>query len=1575
MAAASRVNNDMKADATMLNNDNIKIVGISEDSALEAELGMSFDEAYEQYMCARLCLDRGSLAQYSVQELEEEVKYWTGRETIECLKFLQGEINRRNSDEILESDGVLTVRRVEDMEHDEYAEFDPEPLEVMDEYLAKLTYLEMSGEVDGRESEGRILDMMEYVTDDDLQFVADGCNCIVDIGGKYIYPHKDMLVIKRRYYYVCAQAMAVARTCGNNAWLKNTLHAVNEANEGHRIEAHFVNDVLEIVCHTTTPKGADKEFTICMNVKFKQIKHSTFVEPRTNVRFNFDLQQFAADEVSNDVEAVDVDNKEVNINTAVEESIDKGGINMMEILYRVTENNMRHPGTHRYEFMSDVMRGAFTHDPVACTVRWHGKHVKRSTGFKMASVRNLTIVSSKKIANGFAVVTLLMAQQTNDMNQDLVVENEPVRAMTGMAALPRRRYLKNALTLNVSGIASKPDVAEMMSTATWAIDVTDNAVELYMQPCALASIEDEHGKLHTVVEYGEWLHITGKLEYQTNELGQRVGKPHYPVAEPPTTAQKFEAWTNCATVSQKRQGRIPLYAMTEDEFFARRSTVTRGESDKRLTGETLSVKDGANLVARLASHDTATIAGNPITCIAVLNAKRSSNDGAVLYNAAFWPEQEGKFGQKRPVTLKVAGTYTPADAFASLISTYTWKVFVRDELSKNPELTAELDAVLNPTKGLKTDYDGVIVADNVLEVPQILATLDGCKDCWDYDVVDDECSLKDSEDVEKAQHLSSQMFRKLAAVGAESGHYDEAMEIAEEVMRDDILKLFRNFNATEEHREFKFGEKIAEQPLSLLAARIGADMRAYPYIYRKTIKDFLQTLSKKILLGAYELPGFYSLVQPDFCTWLKADKARILHVKQEDGKIVVEVYASGCEGRAVLFKYPCVGNHEYILVRFVSLDEILKRIDALEDISDAERKFLTLTYQSLKPGTLTICANPIVAQILAGFDYDGDEAMVITYDRFVQFFWAYGESVAVNIVPDKVDAGMVIADKWLSAWMQKANAALGNASVGAVTNMGAIFSNLEIMLHAHILTNAQRSVLRALMMALNNGVVLGMIEKGIEYESPIPVTIVDGIRTYTVTNAIVKEVLARAEKMHPSVGNLKKLIADMDRVFRFWQELTIDAVKKIFKIVIPFKAALAEAGICMIITRHGVDFSMVMDNDRKIKDIVLADPVVIADAHENQLGDVMTPIRAKAIELVMNQLQPIVRDYNNAVAVQLQKRELEQQHYKNSDDQLFYAVNLMGRYDRAMNDYSAHRTSELLKKVDWKSLGYKTQHALMTEVKGSMKHEMRCMYDAVSNMLRRMSNGAGIYEIAQRMQSVTVGDSCISHLCSEEVKAYFLDKEQVMYRAAIHLFDEGMKDSMVGDYVFVNNGLAHSSYGQVGHCMAPDGYYAVREMNDKLYVVRYASDDIEVPEVDQSKAVAMIEGNSNVMMALNAFKEKGRNVGFAMVKTSNGGNALRMFTEDGTASAWVVANSATAKGAWLPASQALIDILANKKFRCETIISVPAAEKKQRQLLLILEEIGEFTAPQKENKKQNASAPQTNDQEYEDAMQALVNMC
>lgn len=331
-------------------------------------------------------------------------------------------------------------------------------------------------------------------------------------------------------------------------------------------------------------------------------------------------------------------------------------------------------------------------------------------------------------------------------------------------------------------------------------------------------------------------------------------------------------------------------------------------------------------------------------------------------------------------------------------------------------------------------------------------------------------------------------------------------------------------------------------------------------MFRNVVDNLIQGLVNNLDKMKFEVAGTNARLTSDPCELLGLDRV-IMYGEAYLPHAAKHMKKNGLDKMQVaMFKYPTMGIKEYYLFNALTFDTIKERINAM-DAPSSLKKIAINMYASLHDGVGILPAVKEIMNQCAGLDYDYDGATFV-YDTMLTSILGKVEEEIVEIDPEvaqvKVDKDIksivaAIKSKKTEDWVfnkeaiGKAFVALtvnDNKSVGFITNVNTTQIALSMLGRVGRFDEAVDAIKKAFKTTGGLGVYTGLV--------PTKIT-VDGITrdSYVVFTDKIGELIEEIKQSDlDNMKNVEKIYADLNRIYRAYQEKTIDAAKKAYNVEI-----------------------------------------------------------------------------------------------------------------------------------------------------------------------------------------------------------------------------------------------------------------------------------------------------------------------------------------------------------------------------------------------------------------------------------------
>lgn len=540
-------------------------------------------------------------------------------------------------------------------------------------------------------------------------------------------------------------------------------------------------------------------------------------------------------------------------------------------------------------------------------------------------------------------------------------------------------------------------------------------------------------------------------------------------------------------------------------------------------------------------------------------------------------------------------------------------VFVRSEITD--DLNKEIrEAVAKKGNGTRFKNRVVVICNSKDDNVQYLGDMNALKTDYDFLRISRLNVVKLFKDDDKGvASLSSQVLTKC-------------------LMNDEkaAVKLFR-----EQHKK-NLEEAFAFKPIKAsveslrdngrwINALLNIDpdaVKKYGWLFKRLVNQVLMGDGEALNRFHISVPGAYKLLAGDFGAFFGV---KLLNPGEMFSRDLPEVKSFSA------IKFPAKNGLEYGNYRNIGLKEVANRVAKHVNngkLNKDEGNCLIDMFSNLKTGIVVFSAMPIVKQLHAGMDFDGDEIMLFD----TEFVGLKRKPIAVKVKqPEGHDSKMIRFDYNIMAEAYAEKLTFDNASVGAVTNA------LEELQYAEF--EARRSTDKAKKICKWFGKKVLPIFKDFAEQynfQPIdnlekyePVLHVDGeengVQYINVDFGEVVKTIRQIISVPVTEENMLNFLHDWNSgIDRWFQEVTLDAFKKFFPVLFP-KDLLGISGkkpeFCVIADWKANKAELVSGGTNgirgELKAAMAADSVAIATKtiKQMQLGELPVEVEEQAKSL------------------------------------------------------------------------------------------------------------------------------------------------------------------------------------------------------------------------------------------------------------------------------------------------------------------------------------------------------------------------
>lgn len=863
----------------------------------------------------------------------------------------------------------------------------------------------------------------------------------------------------------------------------------------------------------------------------------------------------------------------------------------------------------------------------------------------------------------------------------------------------------------------------------------------------------------------------------------------------------------------------------------------------------------------------------------------------------------GYLAQSRPYTVKGAGLILSEEEFE--LDTRKYKILKLDACDpKNYAKLRQLNDVLSKArrerKGIKLDsvpgfkgYDAVqICRGNLDATPVFYGDLNAFKDQFDQRLGDglNIVAIPKGPKSFNDTTLSNQMIKTVLRAAKDSDQMDEFNRVTKELEDRSLKGIFD----MKEAKGFTGDEMLDVSYIGGLVRQLNpsdGSLKLFPSVYRTVIEDMKLSAENMIERDKYHVNGIVTMMTSD--PTIEAFGESVLCMEKNYAEVfdpAFERYAAenGVTSReGIAIKHPAMGTCELAIIRFVSEEEMVERIAKLAKKLDSNVDFRDVvtvqnTIRTLKEGTVLIPGDlQTFAMIVAGADLDGDE-LIIHYPAadgidYVHIIWNAVKAGkfawrAVSIDGKKTGkANVSKADNSTFIEQMRENIVGGNVAVGSITNVHRIMNEP--------LLGDGKDVRKAF--AALFGEVFGMgnlTRKGsnVKYVSPIKVETNEyDIEVFHTTEDIVDQVIMAMRKASLTWENVVAAADDWDIIGRHNQELTIDAQKKYYSVEHMAYVSWVFRHMTVLPLKDHVHFDMNWESTgfvtiNKLKGYTQAEKSGKVSAHsyeiENDYDDEKSTIyvvkdsfadhRVYAINQALKHLNALKNSYFEAVAAAKKDTKYISRAQKDLTDAGMMSDLKVIKNLCTVAYFAREAAKEEMNTVASDDLAYDLSSEDLSKISDEVRSALNKVYEEllalISNEGRKLAKeyGQSSQKISYYLSNGLSTGSTLFKQETAKIICRYSEKNMVRYE----LFGKDA-DTLVdcdGQVVNVFNGHAHVAEGtDINGINLVNGGYKVEvtDLEDgttKVELVRDTADFIEIPEVDESKLVFLVEGDNSI---------------------------------------------------------------------------------------------------------------------------------
>jgi len=415
------------------------------------------------------------------------------------------------------------------------------------------------------------------------------------------------------------------------------------------------------------------------------------------------------------------------------------------------------------------------------------------------------------------------------------------------------------------------------------------------------------------------------------------------------------------------------------------------------------------------------------------------------------------------------------------------------------------------------NYDGKTIVIGSGEI-NYLIDLNSVKGIWDYSeqLYFQYQEVYTGENAKSKMNFSTQLAMKLFAVNPVGTTNYIIRGIKDYV---DNTLIVKEGDINQEEGELKFS--------SAMETALALDNKAkerYGFLYAQWLKNARKQMLTNVKKMRFTIDGYERVAVGDIASYFGAN------ILEENEQIIHDVTFD----KGIMIKYPTAPVREYQPVVQLRMKDYSKRVKA--SIANQEQaKTIISIVSSLSKELVMVSSKEDLRKRLAGFDFDTDHIFTVT-DKFVVDTLFNTTPLTVDIdykpVPNK---HCVKIDKLFLNRNFHKYTSMENISVGAVTKIFNMFSILKLDIDSdHGIVNARKFIKSNF--------------KGAHSEDYVPVF--ESSTDYVVISMEqCNNVWKQLGAMKLTKDNIKLMLVDINvAMCRFYQELSIDAVKKVYTI-------------------------------------------------------------------------------------------------------------------------------------------------------------------------------------------------------------------------------------------------------------------------------------------------------------------------------------------------------------------------------------------------------------------------------------------
>lgn len=792
-------------------------------------------------------------------------------------------------------------------------------------------------------------------------------------------------------------------------------------------------------------------------------------------------------------------------------------------------------------------------------------------------MKNANVMNTKAIAQNFMINTKLALQNTRQLamkrNDNRIIFNIVVNAYGVEVTTSPMGENKG---VRIGAFKSEEDITVVTGNSVKRI-VKGKSLALFTKTCISIMFENTE-KIHQYMDGGIYINYKGsdtKFYYMDGDILRNlttddVADTEEILNEEGTLLESVRWYRDPGyTPSQKRKVQAILFDVTDGvEEVGRMLDAATSGAYGIMEGNSMNLIQMIKCTARMFQWMAPSKEIGKIASYAIYNGdwKDAAGDklwdGMSFISATFYaaciakilgvsvnPEAViGEIVQNRPVTAKQLSVVTE-DLFIDIMMGMVESVHYRRE-----DITPAIaQLIIDGGKGKGPLANKMIVIGDSA-TPELLMDRNAIKADFDFTRI----ATLDVLDIAKASkaRTSMQMLNKLIEKDRNGGLRLLKAICDENILKDLTTTVLDRKPRVPSIKEFQSDRMWLTNVVSYIAPTYATtkDKSMFRNLVDNMVKGYFKAINKikfeldganlRLISDPGQLLGASNLLK--FGEVFSKEAERFFKGKQ----------LPQSEWKVTVFKYPTIGVEECYTATVVSGREIKNRI---RDLKASKQVKIALTGFFLKMSNSAVCVPAIedLKNLLAGMDFDYDGATLVFDEEFNRIMHTDIRPVIIKIMDDKKPVvkrstlGMTLAEKLTQQKAFIENGSMnktfafntsnfidpfikemlnGNKSIGDVTNTN------EIQI---ALSRDPKKALQILRKAFGEG------SKDMYIGLMPAIHLIDGqeVDVYVVTPATIDQIIEEIKTVKYTDANIKKIFADINMIFRFYQEKIIDAAK------------------------------------------------------------------------------------------------------------------------------------------------------------------------------------------------------------------------------------------------------------------------------------------------------------------------------------------------------------------------------------------------------------------------------------------------